>query len=145
MVLGENEQLTLLERFHADWAPFWGRVEALDAATLRRGADDDSWPIGLILAHCARWEDWNYETITNHLRDGSAPSMTGFAQWNEQWASVDRSVPPDEARRWLGDAHERLRTLLDGLRADQWDELVSRCVEACTFHHYGEHIDDLPA
>lgn len=134
----------LLRRFHDGWRPFWSRIEALDAAALRAIPGDSAWPLGLILAHCARWEDWNYETITKHISDGSAPSMARFEKWNEQWATEDRNVTPEDARRWLGEAHGRLATLLDALLPEQWDGVVSRCIEACTFHHYGEHIDSLP-
>jgi hypothetical protein len=143
----EDKRTSLLRRFEDDWQPFWSRVEALDADGLRKSptGGTGAWPTGLILAHCARWEDWNYDTITKHLHDGSTPSMAGVDQWNEQWAAQDRHVRPEDARRWLGEAHERLPALLDGLRPEQWDDLVSRCVEACTFHHYGEHLDSLPA
>lgn len=140
-----DKATSLLQRFNEDWRLFWSRVQSLDAAALRSIPAGDVWPVGLILAHCARWEDWNHDTITNHLRDDSAPNMAGFDQWNEQWATQDRDVTPEDARRWLGESHERLRSLLDALRPDQWDALVCRCIEECTFHHYSEHIDSLPA
>ena len=143
--MNTTDATELLRRFHDDWQPFWSRIEALDGAALRVIPADNSWPRGVILAHCARWEDWNFHSITKHISDGSAPSMAGFEQWNERWASEDRDATPEDARRWLGQAHERLATLLDSLRPEQWDEIVSRCIEACTFHHYGEHIAALPA
>ncbi len=117
-VLSEDERTSLLRRFEGDWRPFWSRVEALDADALRRSPTSSAWPIGIILAHCARWEDWNYDTITNHVGDGSTPSMAGFDQWNQRWAGEDRKVTPEGARRWLGEAHERLRSLIDGLRPE---------------------------
>ena len=143
--MSEDKRASLLRQFEEGWRPFWSGVEALDADALRAVPSGSAWPLGLILAHCARWEDWNYETISNHVRDGSTPSMAGFEQWNDQWASEDRDVTPENARRWLGEAHERLRALLAGLRPEQWDDLVVRCIEACTFHHYGEHIADVRA
>ena len=143
-VLSEDKGITLVRRFEEDWRPFWTRVAKLDAEGLRKIPTGSTWPTWLILAHCARWEDWNHDTISTHLSDGSTPSMAGFDQWNEEWAREDRDMTPEDARRWLGEAHERLRLLLDGIRAEQWDDLVSRCIEACTFHHYGEHIGDLP-
>jgi DinB superfamily len=140
-----DQQTLLLRQLDEGWTPFWARVERLDSEALRNDAHGTAWSIALILAHCARWEDWSFQAVVSHLRTGAAPDMTGVESWNDRWASEDRRISGEEARRWLGESHGRLRELLVAMRPEQWDEVVSRTIEWCTFHHYGEHLSSLPA
>lgn len=143
--MSDNTSTSLLRRFHDEWQPFWNRIEALDAAALRTLPANGEWPFALTLAHCARWEDWTFASVNNHVYDGAAPSMAGVEHWNDQWAAEDRDVTPEDARSRLGEAHERLAALIESLHPDQWDDVVRRTIDFCTFHHYSEHIGDLPA
>ncbi len=139
------EPAELLRRFHEAWAPFWSRIAAVDATASRTPPFEGGWPLALTLAHCARWEVWTYNAVTVRVTDGTAPSMAGAEHWNEHWAAEDRDITLTNARQRLGASHERLATLLDALRPDHWDDVVRRTVDFCTFHHYSEHISDVPA
>jgi hypothetical protein len=132
----------LLGRIDDGWADLWARAEQLDDAQLARtGAG--GWPVSVGLAHIGRWELWHRDAIQEHLRDGSRRSYAGFDGWNDAWAGEDRSLPAAEARRRMSESHEALRSLLAGLRPEQWTDAVRAWVQTCTFEHYAEHLPDL--
>jgi hypothetical protein len=56
-----------------------------------------------------------------------------------RWAEEDKDLAPEDARRWLGEAHERLVVLLEALAPERWDDVVIGCMEALRFP-YREHF-----
>lgn len=135
--------LTLLGRIDHDWSSLVAHVEKLDGGALSRpAANDDGWPLSVVLAHVGRWEEWHRDAIAQHLADGSSKSYEGYDTWNEAWAAEDKALAPTEARARMLEIHERFRTLLGTLRPDQWDDAIVRWTETCTYSHYEEHVGD---
>jgi hypothetical protein len=135
----EQEVADLLARIDEGWSDLSRRIDALDDVALEHSEPNTGWPLRLVLAHFARWEDWHHDAVQEHLADGSARSYAGFNDWNEGWAAADRAVPAGEARERLRAAHGRLRALLGGLAPAQWDEAIAAWVRGCTYEHYAEH------
>jgi hypothetical protein len=137
------EVFSLLTRIDDGWAKLWDRVERLSAdELLTSGGKLDGWPLSIVLAHIGRWEEWHRDAIEKHLVDGSAKSYDGYDSWNEEWAGQDRALVPSEARRRMQDTHHEFRRLLGELRPEQWDDVVTRWTQTCTYAHYEEHIGD---
>ena len=133
----------LLERIDADWGALWSRIERISDDELgERVGQGDGWPLPVVLAHVGRWEDWHRDAIERRLADGSVKSYAGYDTWNEAWAAEDAGVTAANARATLAELHGRFRTLLGGLQPEQWDDVILRWTQTCTYAHYEEHLGD---
>ncbi len=137
------------------WAALRAKLGALsDGQLARPGASGPGWSGTDVLAHLARWHDHALEGIRAIVEGREPLSRSDFDEWNARWHEQDGSLTAAQARDRCQRARDELRSYLDGLTEEQWNESTYTWSDGVTEHihgwansnmndHYRDHLDEL--
>lgn len=137
------------------WDALWAKLGALsDEQLARPGASGPGWSGKDVLAHLVHWHEHALEGIRAIVEGREPLSRSNFDQWNARWHEEDCSLSAAEARDRSRHARDELRSYLDGLSDEQWDESTHTSSDGVTEHihgwadgnmndHYRDHLGEL--